>query len=204
MLNKQRESESEEAVDPIGVKFSTEVEGKLDSLQLEDFTVNEQREFWEFVKNMQEIEVKEWVPWWKHYEEVDEEGRVEVSYSNLVEEVEQHREDEEVLIKVNFNEFLLYDEKEEVEEETEEGEGNVIMDAFKELFKEIEEDDKEDGKIRVVFEDRETKENKEYVFDYKDKIRLFKLRFKTIKDLSEITKKKPSELIKYHIVNTVF
>ena len=51
---------------------------------------------------------------------------------------------------------------------------------------------------------KRNKEFESFDFSYKDKAKLLKMKFKKIKPLRSITKKQPSELLKYHILNILY
>jgi len=219
ILSKER-GNLESAPTGVPIKFSDmTVLDRLDDLTLDDFTAQEREEFHAYVKAVKdhgaEVDIREWIPWWKHYEEVTEDGQVLESYNTLVEEITEGSDLEtQALLNANLNSFVLYDDVEEDEGDQEDVQGdekddesseNPIADAFKVLMDELENtEEKKDNFVSVSVHDPESKEDKEYSFEYKDKIKLLKLRFKKIKPLKSLTAKAPSELLKYHIINTLF
>lgn len=217
------------------VKFSnftdSQILQKLNSLTLEDFTVQEQKDFENFLKNLHNCEgvkIREWVPWWKNYEEIGLDGEVLTDGpTTLVEEVSAEDEEEiKALQGVNLNRFVLYDAEETEGEGTEEAEGegddqempdideNPIAHAFKTVLDELDtkepQTEDEDEKITVqIDKNRESKTSSTtdlitYTFTYKDKSRCLKSRFRSIKPLTSLTSKAPSPLLKYHILNTLY
>lgn len=229
---KRHKADLEQDTPQMSVKFANftneEVLGKLDSLTLDDFTPQEREDFNEYIRTLRnngaEVQLKEWIPWWISYEEIDESGDVTNSTSAFVEEVQTDQFQAQALMSVNMNRFILYDdieqEKEEKEDNGEEDEiegvdpeENPIAHAFKILIDELEDtensDNLKEGQITVQIDknsDQQTDKNDivEYNFSYWDKAKLLKLRYNKIKPLKSITKKEPSDLLKYHILDTLF
>ncbi|CAI2364727.1 unnamed protein product [Moneuplotes crassus] len=230
---RRHKEEAEQESSSLAPKFSKfkneEILQKLEDLTLDDFTPQERQEFDLYVKSLRkngaEINLKEWIPWWKHYEEVSETGEITGSSSALVEEIHPNSEIEnKALLAINMNKFVLYDDLEKVEPETDgekqtediedpDPEENPIAHAFKTVLDELdstEQDEVDDSDVITIEIDKNSSDEKteeeivNFTFSYKDKARLLKKKYDNIKPLKSITKKEPSSLIKYHIVNILY
>lgn len=232
ILNRYK-TDLEQDTPQMSVKFANftndEVISKIDSLTLDDFTPQEQEDFNEYVTTLKnngaEVKLKEWIPWWVNFEEIDESGNITNSTSAFVEEIQTDQYQDQALMSVNMNKFILYDdieqeneekednEKEEDEIEDVDPEENPIAHAFKTLIDELEDtgddDNLKEGQITVQIDknnDQQTDKSDivEYNFSYCDKAKLLKLRYNKLKPLKSITKKEPSDLLKYHILDSLF
>lgn len=91
---------------------------RIENLSLNELTANERQDFENYVQMIQNhetpIEIKEWVPWWRNYEEEDEHGFVS-NFSNLyIDEISNPQDQERLneLLDDNLNNYVMYDQGE--------------------------------------------------------------------------------------------
>ena len=203
-----------------------EILNKIENLNLNDLTQQEQHDFESYVKTVKnfdsKLEIREWIPWWRDYEEEDQDGFVKNFSKLIIEEIDNQHSEKEInlLLNNNLNNYVLYD-KQSNEEDEDKNENDHIeesktneeqMDPISEAF-------------NVLIDELEETEDNNSKFNYKEKYAIVKERYKRIKSLSlissksanansqtllnenheEIFKKKyVSPLIKYHIINVLY
>lgn len=167
-----------------------EILNKIENLNLNDLTQQEQHDFESYVKTVKnfdsKLEIREWIPWWRDYEEEDQDGFVKNFSKLIIEEIDSQHSEKEInlLLNNNLNNYVLYDKQSNEEDEDKNENDNIEesktneeqMDPISEAF-------------NVLIDELEETEDNNSKFNYKEKYAIVKERYKRIKSLSLISSK---------------
>ena len=150
-----------------------EILNKIENLSLNDLTQQERNDFDSYIKTVKnfdaKIEIREWIPWWRDYEEEDKEGFIKNFSKLIIEEVNDYHEEQSIqeLLNNNLNHYVLYDKQDDEEDDNEESLNSKekIDDPISEAF-------------NVLIDELDEAEENEEKFRYKDKYTIVKERYK--------------------------